>query len=189
MILCTHFISVLQIKLAQHSHSGLFGTFLANTMRERIQNSIFDRTYSVWPFLSGPMYKNPLYVPNRATVLWPAYNIRDLLLWNEVYLGNLHTNQTAGAAIKINADAFGTKMETTLEHMESTDGDDKLDMVIGALNLEVEDEQIQTLKLANGEPVSPMSKTRSYGDLLETNSIESTGSHRRCSDPTVVPIE
>lgn len=167
-------------------------------MRERIENSIFDRTYSVWPFLSGPMYKNPLYVPNRATVLWPAYNIRDLTLWNEVYLGNLHTNQAAATAI--NADALGTKMETM--RMESVeDGDDKLDMVMGALRLEVdaddddvdsvEGDEERTPKHTSGEPpVSPMSKTRSYNDLLETsgNGGGGSGPHRRCSDPTM-PIE
>lgn len=161
-------------------------------MRERIENTIFDRTYSVWPFLSGPMYKNPLYVPNRATVLWPAYNIRDLTLWNEVYLGNLHINQAgAAAATTINAEALGTKMETTLEQLESVEdgeGEDKLDNVIGALNLGVEDDPIEALKHAKGnEPVSPMSKTRSYGDLLEANGT-AQGPHRRCSDPTV-PIE
>lgn len=171
-------------------------------MRERIENSIFDRTYSVWPFLSGPMYKNPLYVPNRATVLWPAYNIRDLTLWNEVYLGNLHTNQAAATAI--NADALGTKMETM--RMESVeDGEDKMDMVMGALRLEVDGEEEEdddvdsvegdeerTPKHTSGEPpVSPMSKTRSYNDLLESSGNGGgggSGPHRRCSDPTM-PIE
>lgn len=61
-------ISFLQIKLAQHVFSCMFGTFMCNTYKERIENSLFDRTYSVWPFLSGPMYKNPLYVPNREQV-------------------------------------------------------------------------------------------------------------------------
>lgn len=161
-----------------------------------MENSIFDRTYSVWPFLSGPMYKNPLYVPNRATVLWPAYNIRDLTLWNEVYLGNLHTNQAA--ATIMNADSLGTKMETMLERMESVDGDDKLDMGMGALNHlavgeddcgddDMDENDDQMMAHTNGEPVSPMTKTRSYNDLLETNT-NSTGPHRRCSDPTV-PLE
>lgn len=77
------------IKLAQHSHSCLFGTFLCNTVKERIANSVMERTFSVWPFLSGPMYRNPLYVPNRERVLWPAHNVRDLRLWSEVYLGSL----------------------------------------------------------------------------------------------------
>lgn len=81
------------IKLAQHSHSCLFGTFLCNTVKERLENTIPDRTYSVWPFLSGPIYKNPLYVPNKERVLWPAHNVRDLALWSEVYLGSLGNNQ------------------------------------------------------------------------------------------------
>ncbi|XP_065076097.1 myotubularin-related protein 4 isoform X3 [Ochlerotatus camptorhynchus] len=81
------------IKLAQHSHSCLFGTFLCNTVKERLENSVPDRTFSVWPFLSGPMYKNHLYVPNRERVLWPAHSVRDLRLWTEVYLGSWGGNQ------------------------------------------------------------------------------------------------
>uniref|UniRef100_A0A1B0GAE2 Lateral signaling target protein 2 homolog n=1 Tax=Glossina morsitans morsitans TaxID=37546 RepID=A0A1B0GAE2_GLOMM len=83
------------IKLAQHSHSGLFGTFLCNTLKERIENSVFERTFSVWPFLSGPLYRNPLYISNKNKVLWPAYNVRDLSLWTEVYLGSLGGNQNS----------------------------------------------------------------------------------------------
>uniref|UniRef100_A0A1A9W922 Lateral signaling target protein 2 homolog n=1 Tax=Glossina brevipalpis TaxID=37001 RepID=A0A1A9W922_9MUSC len=83
------------IKLAQHSHSGLFGTFLCNTLKERIENSVFERTFSVWPFLSGPLYRNPLYISHKNKVLWPAYNVRDLSLWTEVYLGSLGGNQNS----------------------------------------------------------------------------------------------
>ncbi|KAL5275656.1 MTMR4 family protein [Megaselia abdita] len=77
------------IKLAQHSHSCLFGTFLCNTLKERLNNTVFDRTFSVWPFLSGPMYRNPLYSKHKDKVLWPAHNVRDLYLWTDVYLGSL----------------------------------------------------------------------------------------------------
>lgn len=52
---------ILQIKLAQHSLSCLFGTFLCNSLKERIENSVFDRTFSVWSFLAERMYRNPLY--------------------------------------------------------------------------------------------------------------------------------
>uniref|UniRef100_A0A1I8Q6D3 Lateral signaling target protein 2 homolog n=1 Tax=Stomoxys calcitrans TaxID=35570 RepID=A0A1I8Q6D3_STOCA len=83
------------IKLAQHSHSGLFGNFLCNTLKERLENSVFERTFSVWSFLSSPMYRNPLYKPQRYKVLWPAHNVRDLSLWTEVYLGSLGGNQNA----------------------------------------------------------------------------------------------
>ncbi|XP_058979136.1 myotubularin-related protein 4 isoform X4 [Musca domestica] len=77
------------IKLAQHSHSGLFGNFLCNTLKERLENSVFERTFSVWSLLSSPIYRNPLYKPQREKVLWPAHNVRDLSLWTEVYLGSL----------------------------------------------------------------------------------------------------
>lgn len=84
------------IKLAQHVHSCLFGTFLCNTYKERIENSIFDRTFSVWPFLSSPIYKNPLYQANRDKVLWPSHNVRNLVFWNDFYLGSFHTPHNNG---------------------------------------------------------------------------------------------
>lgn len=76
------------VKLAQHVLSCLFGTFLCNTLRERLENSIFERTFSVWPFLSTSIYKNPLYQPNRERVIWPAHNVRDLSFWKELYFGS-----------------------------------------------------------------------------------------------------
>lgn len=128
------------IKLAQHSHSCLFGTFLCNTVKERQANSVFERTFSVWPFLSGPIYRNPLYVPNRDKVLWPAHNVRDLTLWSEVYLGSLG-NQ--------NSTDYPTN---------STEG--------------------------SQESKSPMTKTRSYGDLM-TAGEPINGLTRRSSDPNM----
>lgn len=89
------------IKLAQHVHSCLFGTFLCNTMKERLENSIQDRTFSVWPFVSTAIYKNPLYQPNREKVLWPAHNVRDLSFWNDVYLGSFNNHQNQEDASNI----------------------------------------------------------------------------------------
>ncbi|XP_070490191.1 phosphatidylinositol-3,5-bisphosphate 3-phosphatase MTMR4 isoform X2 [Chironomus tepperi] len=83
-------------KLAQHIHSCLFGTFLCNTYKERLDNTVFDRTFSVWPFLSSPIYKNPLYQPNRDKVLWPSHNLRNLVFWNDFYLGSFHTPHDNG---------------------------------------------------------------------------------------------
>lgn len=76
------------VKLAQHVLSCLFGTFLCNTYRERLENSIFDRTFSVWPFLATSIYKNPLYQPEKDGVIWPAHNVRDLSFWKEMYFGS-----------------------------------------------------------------------------------------------------
>lgn len=91
------------IKLAQHVHSCLFGTFLCNTMKERLENTIPDRTFSVWPFLSTSIYKNPLYQPNREKVLWPAYNVRDLSFWGGIYLGSFNNYQTREETSNIEA--------------------------------------------------------------------------------------
>ncbi|CRK95414.1 CLUMA_CG008691, isoform A [Clunio marinus] len=90
------------IKLAQHVHSCLFGTFLCNTMKERLENHIPERTFSVWPFISTSIYKNPLYQPNnRDKVLWPAYNVRDLSFWNDVYLGSFNHHQKSDEKLSV----------------------------------------------------------------------------------------
>ncbi|EDV34820.2 uncharacterized protein Dana_GF19035, isoform B [Drosophila ananassae] len=77
------------IKMAQHSLSCLFGTFLCNSLKERLDNSVFDRTFSVWPFLADTMYRNPLYKHETEKVLWPAHSVRFLHFWSDVYLGSL----------------------------------------------------------------------------------------------------
>lgn len=79
------------VKLAQHTYSQLFGTFLCNTRQERLQLRIQDRTFSVWRFLNSTSFINHLYSPLKNQVLWPSYNVRDLVLWSEVYLGSLET--------------------------------------------------------------------------------------------------
>lgn len=82
------------IKLAQHSHSCIFGTFLCNTLKDRMDNAVFERTFSVWGFLADPLYRNPLYVPDGQRVLWTQHNVRDLVLWSDVYLGSLGNQPT-----------------------------------------------------------------------------------------------
>lgn len=78
------------IKLAQHVYSCLFGTFLCNTLKERLENSIPDRTFSIWPFLSASIYKNPLYESDRDKILWPSHSVRSLVFWSEFYFGSFH---------------------------------------------------------------------------------------------------
>jgi len=79
------------VKLFHHSQSCLFGTFFCNTVKERIENSVYERTFSVWSLLDCPLLRNPLYSPsNEQTVLWPSYYLKDLLLWKDVYQDNSH---------------------------------------------------------------------------------------------------
>ncbi|XP_012270796.1 myotubularin-related protein 4 isoform X2 [Orussus abietinus] len=79
------------VKLAQHTYSQLFGTFLCNTRQERLQLRIRDRTFSVWRFLNSSSFVNHLYSPSKDRVLWPSYNVRDLVEWPKVHLGALET--------------------------------------------------------------------------------------------------
>jgi len=76
------------VKLAGHTYSSLFGTFLANSLAERRRLRIKERTRSVWGFLrSHPgKFRNFLFV-RREEVLWPRVEVRDLLLWQDVYMG------------------------------------------------------------------------------------------------------
>ncbi|XP_044002775.1 myotubularin-related protein 3 isoform X3 [Aphidius gifuensis] len=77
------------VKLAQHTYSQLFGTFLCNTRQERLHLSIRERTFSVWKFLNSSSFLNHLYSPTKNQILWPSCNVRDLVLWSEVYLGSM----------------------------------------------------------------------------------------------------
>nr|XP_022920445.1 myotubularin-related protein 3 [Onthophagus taurus]XP_022920446.1 myotubularin-related protein 3 [Onthophagus taurus]XP_022920447.1 myotubularin-related protein 3 [Onthophagus taurus] len=84
------------VKLAQHTYSNLFGTFLCNTKQERVDR-VNENTFSVWGFLNAPCFRNHLYAPiklDSPQVLWPQCNVRDLHLWTEVYLGSLERRST-----------------------------------------------------------------------------------------------
>lgn len=76
------------VKLAKHVYSCLFGTFLCNTKRERLEMVVQENTCSVWAILQVEplVYKNFLYHPNNDQVLHPAWNISDLQFWSKLYL-------------------------------------------------------------------------------------------------------
>eukprot|EP00057_Strongylocentrotus_purpuratus_P033220 XP_790636.3 PREDICTED: myotubularin-related protein 4 [Strongylocentrotus purpuratus] len=76
------------VKLVQHTYSCLFGTFLCNSLKARLKNSIKERTCSVWSLIvvEGNKYRNFLYDPKTYKVLYPTCNIRELDLWIAVYL-------------------------------------------------------------------------------------------------------
>lgn len=76
------------VKVAEHTYSNLFGNFLANSLAERRKSKLRERTRSIWGYLrSHPSkFRNFLFV-RRDEVLWPRCEVRDLLLWNDVYIG------------------------------------------------------------------------------------------------------
>ncbi|KAJ0172940.1 hypothetical protein K1T71_011116 [Dendrolimus kikuchii] len=76
------------IKLATHVHSCMFGTFLCNTTRERLEARINETTAHVWHLLRAPAYRNHLYSPHHVEqVLWPDYSVRSAQVWGAVFSG------------------------------------------------------------------------------------------------------
>ncbi|XP_023340407.1 myotubularin-related protein 4 [Eurytemora carolleeae] len=75
-------------KIVQHTYSNIVGTFLANSLNERRRLKIRERTRSIWSFLrSHPIqFRNFLFV-RKDEVLWPKCEVRDLLVWTDLYIG------------------------------------------------------------------------------------------------------
>lgn len=79
------------IKMVQHTYSHLFGTFLCNTARERLQGELSVQTSSLWSLLhpSNSQFYNHLYSPSKEQqVLRPKFDVRNLTLWTSVYFSN-----------------------------------------------------------------------------------------------------
>ncbi|XP_051540859.1 myotubularin-related protein 3 isoform X2 [Myxocyprinus asiaticus] len=78
------------VKLVQHTYSCLFGTFLCNSVKEREERCVQEKTCSVWTLLrpTNPAFHNILYSPRSETILHPVCHVRSLMLWSAVYLPN-----------------------------------------------------------------------------------------------------
>ena len=81
------------VKLAHHTYSSLFGTFLCNSALERKEHRVHEQTRSVWNFLkhhphkfNNLLYTAPSSQSDEQSVLWPRSEVRDMLLWNDVYM-------------------------------------------------------------------------------------------------------
>jgi myotubularin-related protein 1/2 len=76
----------LLLHVADALTSGLYGSFLYNTERERIFEKVWERTESVWtPVLESPgPFKNPMF---RATnrVIYPRANLKRVVLWDAMF--------------------------------------------------------------------------------------------------------
>ena len=69
-----------------------FGTFLCNTLLERRRNTVSEKTRSVWDYLEHHhvKFRNFLFetrlTKEAVDPLWPRCEVRDLLLWKDVYV-------------------------------------------------------------------------------------------------------
>ncbi|XP_068623330.1 myotubularin-related protein 3 isoform X2 [Battus philenor] len=81
------------IKLATHVHSCMFGTFLCNTRRERIECRA-DGVAHVWHLLRAPAYRNHLYSPQQHhQVLWAECSVRAMQPWWAMLCGEREREQ------------------------------------------------------------------------------------------------
>jgi myotubularin-related protein 3/4 len=92
-------------------------------------------------------------------VLWPSCNVRDLVLWSEVYLGAVETSQHSVSPSVVASTQQGSGAAVNVDRSAPH----------------------------HGGPVmspSPVGKTRSYDDLLAA-ADHATQMHRRSSDPSI----
>ncbi|CAH0519241.1 unnamed protein product [Peronospora belbahrii] len=83
---CFEFNEKFLLHISDSLISGLYGTFLYNSERERVLDKVWERTESVWtPVLENPEpYKNPLYRPTNR-VLYPRANLKRVVLWDGMF--------------------------------------------------------------------------------------------------------
>ncbi|CAI5702101.1 hypothetical protein KXD40_000470 [Peronospora effusa] len=83
---CFEFNENFLLHISDSLISGLYGTFLYNSERERVLDKVWERTESVWtPVLENPgPYKNPLYRPTNR-VLYPRANLKRVVLWDGMF--------------------------------------------------------------------------------------------------------
>lgn len=83
---CFEFNEKFLLHISDALLSGLYGTFLYNSERERLLDKVWERTESVWtPVLENPApHRNPLY---RSTnrVLYPRANLKRVVLWDAMF--------------------------------------------------------------------------------------------------------
>lgn len=163
------------VKLVQHTYSNMFGTFLCNSNADRTKLSIAERTFSVWQFLQDDCFKNHLYRPEDR-VLWPSCHVRDLKVWNNLYLGSPDR-----ATSILSAPPAPVSTATTTHSAPGS--------VVGGSNATSGDssapDDIEDINRSNG-----FVKTRSYDDII--TACDERESHcsladqpRRCSDSSI----
>ena len=77
------------LTLLDHVWSGRFGTFFLNSIRERIQFCLKQRTVSLWTYMRTPesrmIFTNFLFEPSDH-VLYPSSSTSKVRLWEEFWL-------------------------------------------------------------------------------------------------------
>ncbi|XP_046386116.1 myotubularin-related protein 3 isoform X1 [Ischnura elegans] len=174
------------VKLAQHTYSCLFGTFLCNSAQERSNDRVWERTFSVWQFLKTgggrqQHFRNYLYVP-REQVLWPSCNVRDLVLWSEVYLGG---GIGSSSSLMGRDGVRGPSAEINRSNHTGPPAPGNSAPILMGVRGALEEADVDP---GVAESSSNLPKTRSYDDLIAGVEMQSQPpqQQRRCSDPSIL---
>lgn len=186
------------VKLAQHTYSNLFGSFLCNTQRE-FQNHCLQKTYSVWQFLNtddrfvNKLYKEPpSFDDSHKHVLIPSSSLRDLRLWRDLYLGGLEPELRKPSVLVPNdTDCSSTStITTTTTHTNNTTKADKTTNCTGTSAVLARARRGSVLS-QTASVTSSLTKTRSCDNLLndDADDVDLAPSVRRLSDPNLVNVD
>jgi hypothetical protein len=77
----------LLIFLADHSFSCLFGNFLGNCLKDRLENiRIYDTTKSIWGYVfqNSSQFLNPVYIQHEKP-LWPSTSPKRIVIWSRYF--------------------------------------------------------------------------------------------------------
>ena len=93
----------LLLLIHEHTHASEYGTFLANSMRERNKYNLNRKTYSLWAYIHSirDKFVNPMFEENFAS-LWPSVYPINILCWSRMFLRNpLLDDETLHLEVKI----------------------------------------------------------------------------------------
>ena len=80
-----------------------FGTFLYNCVKDREDNDLRSKTFSLWTYLQNSQenrkFYNTFYVANPERVLYPRYSAKVVVFWNEHYLRHCTENLVTKEAL------------------------------------------------------------------------------------------
>ncbi|CAF1633757.1 unnamed protein product [Adineta ricciae] len=154
------------LKLAHHTYTCLYGTFLCNTDCERSSSKLETRTLSVWSLFNSnsKQFINHLFDKTKKDILYPSSSVRDLTIWSNLYLRDIrhtpvgafeHSSTLIPARIRSYEDL--TASVTNNLHRSSSDP---------SLSNSLHNEPSL---IARPTPVSPSSQQQSQSNRLQTS--------------------
>ncbi|CAF3566019.1 unnamed protein product [Rotaria socialis] len=118
------------LKLANHTYTCLYGTFICNTDSDRRANNLETRTLSLWNLfnINSKRFINLLYSKIKKDILYPSSSVRDLTIWSNLYLRDIrytpmgsseHVSKPIPARIRSYEDL--SKLTTNTLHRSTSD--------------------------------------------------------------------